>query len=143
MPTIEVDESDQVFIVKGRGAGVRGGYHELGANDLLVVVQQVTMEDARDDAEVVPYSRIYVGGTLVPLIERFSMVVDQELGPPPRVEFVFTDSWPTSTVVELVRRLGDYVTVQVGNNESVVPLGPGEEAYTGPRVSRYAREPVI
>jgi hypothetical protein len=119
---IEVDESDQVFVVKGR-EGERGGYHELGVNDIIVLVQQVTVERGEEVSEVIPHARIYLGGTVVPLVERFSLVIDQSFGNPTQVGFIFMETFPygNGRLANLVSRLNPYITVQVGNNGSVVP----------------------
>jgi len=53
MPTLEVDDSDVVFVVKGRGEAP-GGYHELGANDLLVTMQVIASEEDKRSHRVDP-----------------------------------------------------------------------------------------
>lgn len=156
MPTIEVDESDQVFVVKGRGSA-RGGYHELGPNDLVVTMRQTTFsEDPRDLAEIQPYGQIYVGGSPVSGFERFSFVRGQR----PTdcvVEFTFPESERNrmSVLRRVIQRLEPFVNIrQEGNYDDIIdpndrivfppPVGvPSVERQPVARVSRYDREPVI
>ena len=107
MPTIiEVEDSDQVFVVKGRGSAP-GGYHELGPNDLLVVVQVIATEE--DIIELIPYARVYVGGTRVSGFEGFTFSMNDE-ATPSTIEFKFPENWSEYHVVGLVRRLHPFAT---------------------------------
>lgn len=169
MPTIEVEDSDVVFVVKGRGAQ-RGGYHVLGPRDLLVMVQMVPADEQLHytvglEREVpsrifvgenldalheltdpqgsilIPYSRIYVGGSRVSGLERFRFEIDS--GNDPRVEVLYQgprDNYRHTD--ELLSRLEPFVTVlrpSVGG----VDLVQAPDRYIGVRVSRYDRKPVI
>lgn len=140
MPTIEVDESDVVFVVKGRGSAP-GGYHELGVNDLLVTMQVVANdEDIRDPIELIPYARVYVGGTRISGFEGFTFSMDNE-DTPSGIGFLFPENWSQYHVVDLVRRLHPFVAIMhsgpVESTQATVPQSPVE------KVSRYRREPVI
>jgi hypothetical protein len=141
VPTIEVDDSDVIFVVKGRGEAP-GGYHELGPRDLIVMMQMVPEEDARDSIQVMPYTRIFVGGTPVGGIERFRFETDS-YSVFPTIEVMFPEPWVGHYRDELLSRLEPFVTVRY-----TVGVTPEKPQATEPdlpveRVSRYSREPVI
>jgi len=137
MPTIEVEDSDQVFVVKGRGSA-SGGYHELGPNDLLIVAQVVAGDG--EVIDLIPYARVYMGGTRVSGFEGFTFSMDNE-ATPSTIEFKFPENWSGHHVVGLVRRLHPFVTVRYSGASGLpqaIKSGPPVE-----RVSRYNRSPVI
>lgn len=138
MPTIEVEDSDQVFVVKGRGSAP-GGYHELGPNDLLVVVQVVAGDG--EVIDLIPYARVYIGGTRVNGFEGFTFSMTNDTTPS-TIEFKFPETdWSEYHVVGLVRRLYPFATVRYsvasGLLQAMKPVPPVE------RVSRYKRSQVI
>ena len=144
MPTIEVEDSDVVFVVTGRGART-GGYHVLGPRDLLVMVQMLGAVDqlpagrVSGDA-VVPYTRIFVGGTQVGGLDQFRFEASASTFTP-TIEFTFAAG--LESLESLVRGLSPFVTVQyTGTRDEPSPI-PDADRYIGVRVSRYQREPVI
>lgn len=137
MPIIEVDDSDVVFVVKGRGSAP-GGYHELGANDLLVTMQVIASDE--DIIELIPYSRVYVGGTRISGFESFTFSMNDE-ATPSGIEFLFPGNWSRYHVVGLVRRLHPFVTIRYSGSVELTQATKPEPPVE--RVSRYSREPVI
>lgn len=140
MPIIEVEDSDQVFVVKGRGSAP-GGYHELGVGDLLVIMQVVAAEDdIRDPSQLIPFARVYIGGTRINGFEGFTFSMSDAMTPS-GIEFLFPEGWSEYHVVGLAHRLDPFVTVRysgaVGVPKTTDPGPPVD------RVSRYSREPVI
>jgi hypothetical protein len=139
MPTIEVDDSDVVFVVKGRG-GLRGGYHELGPNDLVVVMQVLEGEYGYSDGSPRSVGRVWIGGTRLTGFNRFGFTMESGFGPC-SVEVTFPEA--TGWYENLTSRLEPVVTIRY-SGDTVEPVQVTEpERYIGVRISRYNRDPVI
>jgi len=146
MPTIEVDESDQVFVVKGRTG--RGGYHEFGPSDLIIAVQSLrsVIDEVGFEDPGVPendiYTRVWIGGTYWGGWGGFTLT---NLGGPRNTHVEFTFQRGQAPVLqERILGLGPWATIRYLGDPTGSSEPPVEEPLTPvDRVSRYNRDPVI
>lgn len=134
MPTLEIENSDQVFIVRGRDPLARGGLHYLQPNTLIVVMQVLDNQRA--------IGRVWIGGDRVTGFSLFTFTMESGFGPCSS-EFRFNE--PMNHAYNTIRRLEPFVAIrEPSDNPSPAPMpDPVPLEDDGDRPSRFQRDPVI